>query len=400
MTHKKYTNYLVGGGLILVIVVLFSLFNNESSYLKSARLGGNYLATHIYTDGSYVYQYNPVTDKESSSYNIVRHAGTTYSLLELYEVTGDQKYLTAAELALGYLAESSLPCPGMPDALCVEEGNETKLGGNALAVLAFAKYISLTEKNVGAVASTSDNTHEYLPLTQKLAQFIVNIEAPDGEFIVHKINTETGARTTFESEYYPGEAIFALARLYEIDKNPQWIDTAHRAARWLIEVRDANVPTQSLNHDHWLLYGLNELYTNRPEEIYLSHAQRIVQSIVAIQHKDKTGEQEDWNGGFYNPPRSTPTATRSEGLGAAYWIFKKAGDLAYASVALDSMKAAVAFQLRTQFTARQLKELDGNLGGVGGFRESLEGYVVRIDYVQHNISALLALDAIIKQETD
>ena len=395
--NKKYNNYLFIGSIILIAVALFSVVTKDSVYLRAARLGGNYLVAHTYTDGSYAYQYNPVTDKESSSYNIVRHAGTTYSLLELYEVTGEEKYLTAAELALGYLAESSVPCPDMPDALCVEEGNETKLGGNALAVLAFAKYISLTKEDSGVVVG--DSTREYLPLTQKLAQFIVNTEAQDGEFTVHKINTETGARTTFESEYYPGEAIFALARLYEIDKNPQWINTAHRAARWLIEVRDARVPTQNLNHDHWLLYGLNELYTNRPDEIYLTHAQRIVQSIVAVQHKDKTGDQEDWNGGFYNPPRSTPTATRSEGLGAAYWLFKKAGDLAYASVALDSMEKAAAFQLRTQFTAQQLKELGGSPSGVGGFRESLEGYVVRIDYVQHNISALLALDAIIKQET-
>ncbi|MCR4274510.1 MAG: hypothetical protein NUW02_00455 [Candidatus Campbellbacteria bacterium] len=382
------------GGAFLIGIGLFSYARSESTYLEAARLGGNYLAAHTNTDGSFVYQYNPVTDTESSSYNIVRHAGTTYSLLELYEATHEQKYLTAAESALNYLAESAVPCPFMSDALCIEEGNETKLGGNALAVLAFTKYLSIAEEATG----TTTTAYPYLSLAQQLANFITNTQAPDGEFTVHNVTIDTGERSAFESEYYPGESIFALARLFELDRDTKWIDAAHRGAHWLIEVRDADVAIQNLNHDHWLLYGLNELYANRPDEIYLAHTQKIVQSIVAAQHTNKTGDQEDWNGGFYDPPRSTPTATRSEGLGAAYWLFKKAGDDAYAFVALDAMEKAVVFQLRTQFTASQLRTLKGNSSGVGGFHESLDGYAIRIDYVQHNISSLLALDRILAQQ--
>jgi rhamnogalacturonyl hydrolase YesR len=391
MKEKRKGLYMmIVGGVLLLGIGLFSYFTRESAYLHAARLGGDYLVAHTHTDGSFVYEYNPVTNEESYAYNIVRHAGTTYALLELYEATGEQKYLSAAEYALTYLEKSAVPCPKMPDALCIEEGNETKLGGNALAVLAFSKYISLT--------TPVNGTHKYLTLAQKLAQFIVNTQAPDGEFIVHKILIDTAEKTAFESEYYPGEALFALARLYEIDKNQKWIAAAHKGAHWLIDVRDANVAIQNLNHDHWLLYALNELYSNRPDEIYFSHAQKIMQSIVAAQHTQKTDGQEDWNGGFYDPPRSTPTATRSEGLGAAYWLFKKAGDEAYAYVALDAMEKAVAFQLRTQFTASELRTLKGDPSGVGGFHESLDGYAVRIDYVQHNVSSLLALDRILTFE--
>lgn len=390
---------MVVGAIILVGIGLFSSFGNSTSYLQAARLGGDYLVAHTDTDGSFVYQYNPVTRKTSSSYNIVRHAGTTYSLLELFEATGEPTYLLAADRALNYLAESAVVCPGMPDAMCIAEDNETKLGGNALAVLAFTKYISLTQSSTTAALIGDDGVRDYLPLAQKLARFITDTQAPDGEFVVHKIATDTGARTAFESEYYPGEAIFALARLYEIDGTKEWIDAAHSGARWLIEVRDAYVATQNLNHDHWLLYGLNELYANRPEEIYLSHAQRIVQSIVAAQHSGKTGEQKEWNGGFYNPPRSTPTATRSEGLGAAYQLFIQAGDLAYASVALDAMEKAIVFQLRTQLTPKKARSMQADPAGIGGFFESLDEYDIRIDYVQHNISALLAFDRINKSHT-
>ncbi|QQR82355.1 hypothetical protein IPJ70_03700 [Candidatus Campbellbacteria bacterium] len=391
MKEKRKGLYMmIVGGTLLLGIGLFSYFTRESVYLDSARLGGNYLVTNANADGSFVYEYNPVTNEESYAYNIVRHAGTTYALLELYEATGEQTYLTVAEHALEYLARSAVPCPNIPNALCIEENSETKLGGNALAVLAFSKYVSLTTPVIG--------THPYLTLAQKLAHFITAVQAPNGEFTVHKVATDTGDQTTFESDYYPGESIFALTRLYALDKNIQWIDAAHRGAHWLIEARDANVTTTNLNHDHWLLYALNELYSNRPDELYYTHTQRIVDSIISAQHINETGARTQWNGGFYDPPRSTPTATRSEGLGAAYTLFTKTGDTLYASKALNTMKRAIAFQLQTQFTAQQLRDIHGNLDGVGGFHESLENYSIRIDYVQHNISSLLTLNKILTQE--
>lgn len=378
MTKKNLFLVLVGAG----IIVLASLFFSGSKYLHSAKAGGDYLVNHMYDDGSFVYEYDPVTGDESSSYNILRHAGTAYSLIDLYEATGDKRYLTAGEKALVYLNNQIIPCPGIPDAACVEEGDEIKLGGNALAILAFAEYQLVT------------GSTDYLSQAQHLARFMVSTQSPDGEFSVHKIDSSDGSADDFESGYYPGEAIFALARLHDVDHDPVWTDTAHKAAHWLIEVRDANVATPNLNHDHWLLYGLNELYTDRADEAYLAHARRITESIAAIQHHNEVGDKADWNGGFYNPPRSTPTATRSEGLGAAYELFTQAGDEAYATIAKDVMKKALEFELRTQFTKSQLVSLNADVTATGGFHESLNEYPIRIDYVQHNISALLAFDRI------
>ncbi len=378
-------------GLVLLVFGTLWIVNNDNAYLKAARLGGDYLTSHQHDDGSFDYQYNPVTGKKSSTYNILRHAGTTYSLLELYEATGNKKYINAAERALLYLENSTMVCPDMNDALCIEEKNEIKLGGNALAILALSKYISLT--------NSLNEQHHYLPLAQKLALFIINTQAQNGEFKKHLLKADTGEPTSFVSEYYPGEAIFALTRLYKIDGDTRWIESAHIGALWLIEVRDGEVSEDILNHDHWLLYGLNELYTHRPEEIYLSHAKKIVKSIVAKQHVNKKDDKKEWNGGFYNPPRSTPTATRAEGLGAAYWLFTNAGDTGQAHLALEAMRNAIEFQLRTQMTAHQAKKLGAHKDGIGGFFESLDSYNIRIDYVQHNISALLAFDLITKSKT-
>jgi hypothetical protein len=379
---KSHLSYLVVLGIVALGLFFYITTTGDARYLEAATAGGDYLITHMHEDGSFVYEYDPVTDKETSSYNILRHAGTTYSLLELYEATRDQKYFNAAQRALGYLTEQIGPCPGVTDAECVIENDEIKLGGNGLAILAFAKYVEVSGKyppKGSQMLARFDVI--YRDHAERLAQWIVHVQSPSGEFAVHKMTN--GMVDAFKSEYYPGEAMFGLALLSEVSGDRKWLDASHKGAEWVITVRDAGTPTESLPHDHWFLYALNELTKDKQEAIYIDHAKKLTEAIAATQHQGKTGEQKDWNGGYYNPPRSTPTATRNEGLGAAYELFTRAGETAYATVAKDTMARGIAFTLRTQ---------DSN----GGFHESLDEHTIRIDYVQHNISALLAFDRIVQ----
>src|SRR5690606_21022257 len=138
------------------------------------------------------------------------------------------------------------------------------------------------------------------------------------------------------------------------------------------------------------------LYAHTPNDLYLEHARKLTDAIADAQHvrNSVSNTPNEWEGGFYNPPRSTPTATRSEGLSAAYDIFVMANDTEYAQRAYETMERAVDFQLRTQFSRRDLAQLNADTRGAGGFHESLTEYGVRIDYVQHNISSLLAFSRI------
>lgn len=385
MTTKNFWKdwrALLGIGLTLIIIALVVPYFG-SPYLRAARAGGNYLVNHLYDDGSFVYEYNPLTYQESNAYNILRHAGTAYSIFELYGATGNERYAKAGEHALAYLAAQLVPCPTVSNALCVLENNEIKLGGNGLAVLAIATQVH----------TTSNATR--IKTAQSLAEYIIATQAVSGEFVAHKTDGN-GVVSDFISGYYPGEAIFALARLYAVDGDERWITAAHKGAQWLITVRDAGKDIDELDHDHWLLYGLRELYAHTPNELYLEHARKLTDAIADAQHvrNSVSNTPNEWEGGFYNPPRSTPTATRSEGLSAAYDLFVMAGDTEYAQRAYETMERAVDFQLRTQFSRRDLARLNADPRAAGGFHESLDEYKVRIDYVQHNVSALLAFDRI------
>jgi hypothetical protein len=190
-----------------------------------------------------------------------------------------------------------------------------------------------------------------------------------------------------ESVYYPGEAILALNRLYALDKNAEWLNAAEKAAKYLIQIRDGNKTDVELPHDHWLLYALNELYRERKNKIYLNHLLRISNTIINSQNLDP--EYPDWFGSYYKPPRSTPTAIRSEGLLAAYSLVKDFVNNKSADRILTAVKRGIGFQLQTQFMPETCIYLLRPDLAAGGFCKSLTDFEIRIDYVQHNISSIL-----------
>ncbi len=367
--------------LIVVFIAFFVYVKTKTPETLSekayygATLGGNYLARNINEDGSFVYKYNAKEDKIYSEYNMLRHAGTVYALLELYDVTKNKKYLNTAESALKYLKGSIKKCPEPNSNLdCVYEGDKMKLGGNALSILAFTEYQKVT------------NSDKYLSDAVSLTEWMLKTQTEQGEFKIHS-QFKDGAISDMVSEYYPGEAIYALMSIYEMTKEDKYLSGAKRAVNWIIDVRDNNKTSKDISHDHWLLYGIKELYKYDLSEKYVEHVKKIVDGIVALQHTKNVPFE--WVGGYYNPPRSTPTATRGEALSSAYEIFKKANENEYAEKAYTTLQRGVIFELRTLIDGKVARSYPKPVKCLGGFRSALNLDVVRIDYVQHNISALL-----------
>lgn len=352
--------------------------------LDRAKQAGDYLIRAVHANGKFLYSYLPKRDKKAPKYNILRHAGTIYSMLELYEVTQNDKLLDAAKKSFEYLNNKTqeLKIAG-ESVLCVTEKGHTKLGGNALAILAYAKLMSVTKEKLA------------LEHTHKLAQWIEKTQDSHGRFTIHKQKLDDLSTDQFVSNYYPGEAIFALTRLYKLDGQQRWLNIAEKAANYIINVRDKNKSIENLDHDHWLLYGLNELHLMNPKQMYVEHTQKISQAIINAQCLKS--ENADWIGSYYKPPRSTPTAIRMEGMCAAYHLAKRSGQYDYANKILETIKRGIAFQLQTQHQPESVMYLPNPQKALGGFKQSLTNYETRIDYVQHNISSILALYKIVNE---
>jgi hypothetical protein len=340
-------------------------------------LAGEYLKNAVKEDGSFVYEYFPQTAKENSQYNMLRHAGTIYAMAEIYEHTGDKVLLEKIRRVIAFLLSALKGLSiHQEDVLVALDDGQIKLGANALAILALAKVMDVTR------------TNEHLQTAQKLARWIQLTQSPQGRFLVHKQDFPTQKISDFESGYYPGEAIYALTFLYRLDKNEAWLDTAEKAAQYLIYVRDGGKTIVGLSHDHWLLYGLNELYRLRPRKIYYDHALKIAEAILSSQDKALGSEK---SGGFSAAARSTSAATRIEGLCAVRQLVRDYGTPKELEMISNGIFQGVRFPLKCQVTRETAAKEKWPSRAVGGFLENPQSPAIRIDCVQHNVSALLGV---------
>lgn len=347
----------------------------------------NYFRQCVNPQGKFVYIYNPEYSHVPNKYNILRHAGTTYSMLETYEMMPDKGLMTAIKRAIKYLLTKveDTTINGKKAQVVIEK-DAAKLGGNGLSVVALAKYTEIT------------GDKQYLPLMQNMATWMGELQDETGKFAVHKQIFSTGEDSGFVSHYYPGEAILALCRLYQIDKNEKWLDLAENEATYLITERDAEATLDTIAHDHWLLYGLNDLYRERPKEIYLKHSFFIAEAIIKAQRTDTTKFKPEWIGSFdsHSYPASTPAACRSEGLGAAYRLAYDHGYHEEAELYKKTMETSIKFQLYLQLKPESVMYYRNKRFCLGAVHPSLNKYELRNDYTQHNISSFISYYNMIK----
>lgn len=357
------------------------------SLLESARLGGDYLVRHQRPDGNFDYEVDPTKDRLLDGYNLLRHAGSCYALFELHRATGDPRYLEAGRRGVeALLRHARGPRDDDSDAdfeAIVSPGEEAKLGGAALAILAMVEH-----QRVSGDA-------RWLGRSGRLARFLLDQQRENGSF-ASKYFYGAPDPKPFVSIYYPGEAILALSRLHRLDGDSRWLEAARRGADYLIDGRDAGKATADLPHDHWLLMALAELDDLVGDPRYAAHGARIAEAILGAQRT--ASDRLDWIGTFYDPPRSTPTATRAEALVAMHHLALRTGRETRPYV--GALMRMAAFQRRCQLAVDNALYLPRPDRALGGFRRSLTRWEIRIDYVQHNVSALLGLREILLQEAE
>jgi mannose/cellobiose epimerase-like protein (N-acyl-D-glucosamine 2-epimerase family) len=347
--------------------------------LTAVRSGAEYLSRVIDDKGRYVYLYQPATDHDDGSYGWLRHAGTTYAMFEAYGELGSPAILSKGERALAYLEAHLKDDPTSQGKYVIDTDDEEqqKVGGAGLALLAFTKHAAVT------------GHRDKLDTMRALARFIISRQYEDGRYKANvDVPSEPGKKPKKEPVYYVGEAVLGLMRLYAIDPQPSYLDSARRAADWVVKVRDAIVSEDNQEHDHWISYAFNDLYRVTHDEAYVEHAYKIARAILRRLHRESDAPARDWAGTFYEG-QTTPGSTRVEAFDADMALSRFAGKpdawlMGPATLVARSM-------LRQQFTDDNDYFLPNPGKARGGVRESLYVQDVRIDYVQHAMSAWLHL---------
>jgi hypothetical protein len=354
--------------------------------VEATRAGAQYLARAIDSKGHYTYLVHG-DDTVDSAYSVLRHAGSTYALLEAYGELGDPALLVKAEAALGYL---ELALRGTPyGAYAGDNANEEqqKSGGAGLSLVAFAKHRELTGKKT------------YLAAMKALSKFLLHAQYPDGHFranadVVKEDPSAKDKNLKPEVMYYAGEATLGLLRLHALEPDPVLLDAAKKSADYLINVRDAGKDEDHLLHDAWLSYALLDLWRATKNQAYADHLFAIARAIVKAEVKPEKARAPDFAGTFSALGETTPSATRLEALTAALELARATSqDAAW----LEGPVMRIACFIRAQqYDADSAYFLKRPARMRGGVRLGLLGNDVRIDFVQHAISGWLRLAHVLR----
>jgi hypothetical protein len=318
---------------------------DSNTAVRVARAGAKRLAQLVEPNGRFVYHYLPGADHRSTRYNALRHCGAIWSMFEIVRLTGrNNQVVKSAVQACQFLLREFVR-RGPQDQLCLVEQSSVKLGGNGLALLALT---SLHEASGNAAI---------LDPARSLGRYILAQRMDDGDFL-HKRRYSDGAVHPFRSNYYTGQALFGLLSLHRATREVVWADAAFESIKHL-SARNYGVAARH----HWMLYALELANQIRPSAENYEHA-RLICEAIASDHS-------------YRERGSTPIACMSEGLLAFLRLCRDAPGGVDAEVTrpyLDILCNNLELQLRDYRS-------DGSFVGGEGRPD------VRIDYIQHNISA-------------
>lgn len=235
-----------------------------------------FLQSQVKEDGQFEYGYFSAFAKRIGTYNILRHSSTLYSMVEGYEIIRDDSVLETVEKGIDYAIREAMVYRDEGDkdiAFMVDFANhkEIKLGANATAILAMAKYMELT------------NTTKYIKEAQALARGILEMKTISGGFMHVLSYPSFEIKDLHRIIYYEGEAVFSLLRLYALDKEDRWLEEVKESMDYFIE------NDYWKHHDHWLSYSANEITDYLPEEKYFEFGLKNCNDRLSfIYHRDTT----------------------------------------------------------------------------------------------------------------
>jgi len=235
------------------------------------REGSKYLKGQLTDTGQFIYGYYPCYDQLIKGYNSVRHFSSLYALIEAAEYFSDHELLLQAEKGLAW---------GIENLTTNEQGYflvkdffnkeiEYKLGAQATAILAIAKYVQVSEDVF---------YKKYLKqLVDTISRKFLSIDNQT----IHVLDKQLTVKEHFRIIYYDGEALFSLLRAYEILNDPKIFSTC--------EILMEHFVTEDYQkyHDHWLSYATNEMLKYKQKiDYYRFGIKNALENINFIEQRD------------------------------------------------------------------------------------------------------------------
>ncbi|KUI35420.1 hypothetical protein AU195_11205 [Mycobacterium sp. IS-1496] len=294
-------------------------------------------------------------------YNMLRHCGTVWFMckairsLEIELTPSEQRLLGKA---LGYIGGKTKEPPwmgGLAPTLCMTSKDVVKLGGVGLTAVMIREYARMDAQiDTGLLTSLYPEGPEMHCI--RLENYIVS-QLSGGDFI-HKRAFSSGDIYPFRSDYYTGQALFALMQ----------------SSRQILQIRTAMGQLLDNGYglaeqSHWMAYAacasLKAGYCDEGRTV--DYILRLIESIVS-------------DPSYRDRHESTPIACRTEALVEILQTHRQTCLREHLpEAAVDAARTTAAENL-----ALQLEYYEH-----GQFRKGRVSDKVQIDYIQHNGASLL-----------
>lgn len=352
---------------------------------SAAENGARKLRNLLSNKGKFIYLYDHATGKVEKKYNLLRHCGTLWAMTTTarqpeFSASLEPKMLPAIISGLqwvdGKYGQTSELLPG----IFLVWHDQVKLGGNALMILALAEYIDwLHAKRFDKfVAIDIKQVRSLAILTEAYVQGVYYFLASGQEF--HKFNIRSLEKSDFQSDYYTGEALFALVVWQQlgwklVNENVVTIDELPSLNKFPVTLNYMeNLAEQNYGlefQSHWMLYAVSELIRSKIAGMMAPQLYRYLENLIdAVLDNDR----------YRARNKSNPIACRTEGLLAAFRVYLP-----------QHVANQPERQLRMQQTIEQniMLQLQWVMPD-GAIIAGSDSTMVQIDTLQHNISAFAA----------
>ena len=365
--------------------------NERDAFLDAAT---GYLASHQRKDGRFAYRARPDGQSVRNDYNTLRHAGTIYALCSAEHHVSSNLSQTI-DRALEYLWRWYLvPVPGSSMQFAIASGRRgqkaadvAKIGGMGLALIALC---SVNRPLSAFEASAAEGMVRY-------ARTLIR----DDGSMVNKVDYRTGEESDFVSLYYPGEVALGFL-LYGIRQNDTTaVDTCIRILTYLADTRR---PFEDVPPDHWALLATARLFLEaRAGSVRLDEATEAFLYYHGIQVTEKVlriaDAAPDPVGSLVKNGQCCSIATRLEGLTAMQpWLARN--DYPSLDKVNQRIGEGISYLIASQYRDGSC---EGGVPWIPTFHPDAPkkdiAPEVRIDTVQHSISAVLGAKALSEKTT-
>lgn len=353
--------------------------------LTSCRRGADWLSRVHGTTGRFLHGYLPALSAPLEGDNYLRQAGAAFALARAARLLGDEGYAARATQSILMLLDDTVVDSG--DAT----SRHTSLPSPILNRLGTAGLLVLAIQELPAPQS------DLLDKSEQLCNWIRRQAREDGSLRCRDVggNDQQEPDDAASIQEYPGLALYAILRSQK-----------HRPAAWKTELprkavvyyRDWWKAHRSMAFVPWQTAAYTEAFVQSKEPVFAEFVYEMNDWLCGLQYDQIDPRRLVWYGGFMqwsadkavDAPPTIESAAYAESLAEARRAARAGTDPARYERYTQVLQRCLQFLVGLQYTEASTQHFQEWYRPrlVGGFHASSQDGNLRIDYVQHALSAL------------